>query len=107
MAFDGGIKHDGDKGIRPELLDISSLEGVSRVLAYGAKKYEANNWRKGFQWTRLIGSTLRHLYAFARGEDVDPETGLPHIDHVMCNVMFLSAHQKHGYGVDDRIKPPE
>lgn len=64
----------------------------------------AHNWRKGFEWTRLIASASRHLMAILKGEDTDPESGLPHVDHLMCCVAFLSSHQKLGYGKDDRYK---
>lgn len=104
------IKFDGDKP-RMELLSRVALEGCARVLTFGARKYTVdgesgdNNWRKGFKWTRLIGSSLRHLLAIADGEDIDPESGLPHVDHLMCNAMFLSEHQKRNLGSDDRWKP--
>lgn len=62
----------------------------------------ANNWREGFDWSRLIDSAYRHLDDFFTAEDTDKESGLPVIDHLMCCVVFLSVHQKCGYGVDDR-----
>ena len=64
----------------------------------------AHNWRKGFAWTRLIAAAFRHLKAILQGEDTDPESGLPHVDHLICMVAFLSGHQKCGYGKDDRWK---
>lgn len=62
----------------------------------------ANNWREGFEWSRLIDSAYRHLDDFFTAKELDDESGLPVIDHLMCCVVFLSAHQKCGYGVDDR-----
>jgi hypothetical protein len=62
----------------------------------------AHNWRKGFTWTRLIAASFRHLKAILQCEDTDPDSGLPHVDHLMCMVAFLSGHQKCGYGKDDR-----
>ena len=70
----------------------------------------AHNWRKGFSWTRLIAAAFRHLKAILQGEDYDTGplgSGLPHVDHLMCMVAFLSAHQKCNYGEDDRWKPEE
>src|SRR5437899_3061811 len=49
------------------------------VLAFGAKKYAAHNWRKGMAWSRLGDAAMRHLLAWLDGEDVDPETGLSHL----------------------------
>jgi hypothetical protein len=48
---------------------------------------------------------LRHVFAFARGEDIDPDSGLPHLDHAACCILFLSSYQKTGTGNDDRYKP--
>jgi len=89
---------------RVELLSSRALIGIASVLEFGARKYEEHNWRKGLSWSDTLGSTLRHLLRFMSGEDVDKESGLPHIDHVMTNAMFLSEMQKLGRGVDDRWK---
>ncbi len=95
------IKFDEEKP-RMELLSRVALEGCARVLTFGAKKYASDNWRNGFKWRRLIGAAMRHLTAIMDGEDIDPESGLPHVDHLACCVMFLSEHQKKKLGSDDR-----
>ena len=79
---------------------------VARVLEFGANKYAAHNWRKGMSWSRLVGSALRHLEAYGRGEIADPETGYSHLGHLGCNLMFLITYQREGLGTDDRYKPP-
>lgn len=99
------LKHDQDK-VPLDLIDPLAIEGLARVLAFGAVKYKANNWRGGFSWSRLVAALLRHMFAIMRGEDIDPESGLPHIDHVGCCWMFLSNHMKTGIGTDDRYKDP-
>lgn len=96
-----GIKFDKDKP-RFDLIDPLAMEGLALVLTAGAAKYDANNWRKGLAYTRLISSLERHLNAFKRGEDIDPETGLPHIDHLGCNWHFLSYFTKQRPDLDDR-----
>jgi hypothetical protein len=101
---DGAAKFDTEKN-RMELMSEPAIDGLARVLTYGAKKYAADNWRKGMTWRRLIGAALRHLFEFSRGNDVDPESGLPHIDHALCCLMFLSEYQKRGIGTDDRWRP--
>jgi len=98
------IKRDENKP-RMDLLDPQWLEGVANVLRFGANKYSDHNWRGGFNWGRLIGAALRHLFAILRGEDDDPESGLPHVDHLGCCVMFLSWHMKNKPELDDRWKP--
>lgn len=75
---------------------------VARVLAFGAKKYARHNWRLGMDWSRLIGAAMRHLAAFTRGELHDPETGLHHLGHLGCCLMFLIVYERDGIGTDDR-----
>lgn len=99
------VKHDQGKS-RVELLSGPALLGMGDVLAFGATVYEDHGWRKGrgFKWSRISGAAMRHLIAFNSGEDLDPESGLPHIDHAACCVQFLSEYQKLGTGIDDRFK---
>jgi len=98
----GGVKHDADKP-RMDLLDAYAIEQLSHVLTFGAKKYDAHNWRKGIAKGRLIAAALRHLFAYLRGEDKDPETGLSHAAHAMCCCMFLIGLE-HRADLDDRWK---
>lgn len=98
-----GVKHDSSKP-RTDLFSTAALMGLADVLTYGANKYAEDNWRKGMNWRRLTGAALRHLLAFQAGEDTDPESGFPHVDHAMCCLMFLSEFQKCSVGVDDRHK---
>lgn len=88
------------------LLPIQATEEIIKVLEFGAAKYDKNNWAKGngFKWTRPFNAMLRHLFAWVRGEDNDPESGLSHIAHVGCNVLFLLTFilNKDRYNQDDR-----
>lgn len=69
-----------------------ALEGAARVLEKGADKYERDNWKEHTELDVPIDSLLRHLAAFCDGEALDAETGLPHVDHILCNALFLSYH---------------
>ena len=84
------------------LVDFDSLEGLVRVLEYGAAKYAPDNWKKGMPVTQVSESLMRHLFAFLRGEDVDPESGCRHLSHVMCNVMFLEYIMREKPHYDNR-----
>jgi hypothetical protein len=98
-----GLKFDTGK--TPfELLSTTWLVGVSQVLAFGAQKYAAHNWRKGMQHSRLIGAALRHIFAYLNGEDHDPETGLCHLHHASCCLMFLAELRETHPQYDDRHK---
>lgn len=99
----GGTKYDGDKNM-VELIPVEFIEQVGLALTFGAKKYSPDNWRKGFKWRRLVGATLRHVYAWSAGEDKDPESGLSHLAHAGACLAFLIGHEQCGYGEDDRIR---
>lgn len=101
-----GVKHDDGKP-RMDLLPFDSLEEVAKVLSYGAQKYGAHNWRKGFDYSRLVGATLRHLSAWQSGQDTDKETGLSHLAHAAASLLFIIAQEKEGTGKDDRYKTSE
>lgn len=99
-----GVKFDAGKP-RFDLVDPYAVEGLANVLTFGAHKYAANNWRGGMPYSRLIASLERHLAEFKKGIDLDPESGLPHIDHLGCNWHFLSYFTKHRPDLDDRWVP--
>lgn len=99
-----GVKFDQEKPM-VDLLEPEWLEGVAKVLTFGANKYAAHNWRKGIKFSRLIAALFRHLLAIINGEDVDRESGLPHVHHLSCCAMFLSWHMAHKPELDDRWKP--
>ena len=54
--------------------------------------------------TEVYESMQRHMNAFMGGEDCDEESGLPHLGHAMCNLMFLSNYMTHRPQFDDRYK---
>lgn len=87
-----------------ELIPGIALEDCARVFEYGRRKYAAWNWAKGMAWMVPFGCLLRHLYAWARGEDNDEESGLPHLGHAMCNLVMLTTFAKTYREGDDRPK---
>jgi hypothetical protein len=96
-----GVKLDSEK-LRMDLIPASAIESLAEVLTYGAKKYADRNWEKGIKWGRVYAATLRHLLAWWRGENLDPESGLPHLAHAMCNIAFLLEFSKKRKEFDDR-----
>lgn len=101
-------KHDQRKPAL-DLVPPAALEAVAEVLTFGAEKYGRHNWRRsgGLEWSRLQAAALRHLVAFGRGEDLDPESGLPHLAHAGCCVLMLLEYQQGGEGIDDRWRGEE
>lgn len=84
------------------LVDLNSLEPMVKVLMYGAEKYSPNNWRKGLKVTEIYESMFRHLIQLMGGEDIDSESGLPHIGHIQCNAMFMAYMLENREDMDDR-----
>jgi hypothetical protein len=96
-----GTKYDEGK-LRWDLVP-PEFEEVVRVLTYGATKYADRNWERGISYGRLIAATLRHLFAWIRGEREDPETGLHHLAHAGCDILFLLTYELRGMkDFDDR-----
>lgn len=97
----GGLKYDTGKP-RMDLLPAYSLEQIALVLGFGAQKYASWNWSKGIAYSRLLGAALRHLFAWARGENTDKESGLSHLAHAGCCILFLIWMSEHRKDMDDR-----
>jgi hypothetical protein len=97
----GGVKYDTDK-LRFDLFSPHALEQVAQVLTLGAQKYRPRNWETGMRWGRPFAAAMRHLWAWWRGEDRDPDTGLSHLAHAACNLMFLLHYDATATGEDDR-----
>jgi len=99
------IKHDSGKADW-SLMPWEAVEEINKVLEFGANKYAAHNWQQGegFRYTRVLNSLLRHVFAYMRGEDLDPESGLSHMAHAGCNVLFILYYikNKSRYKNDDR-----
>lgn len=87
---------------RYDLVPAFAQEQYARVLTEGASKYAERNWENGMSWSKVLASLERHLAAIKRGEDYDPETGLLHSAHVMCNAAFLTEYYKIYPQGDDR-----
>lgn len=95
------VKHDDGK-LPYHLVPSDALEEIIKVLAFGAKKYGDNNWATGMNWSRCFSACMRHLWAWWRGESKDSETGLPHLAHAGCCILFMIAYELRGVGKDDR-----
>jgi hypothetical protein len=98
--------------------DISKAE-ADRLIKQGSLRQLSSgrdNWKLGgpnMTLLKISSSLFRHLAAMLGGEDKDKESGLLHIGHIMCNVMFIGYHmqehlkkkkQKQATKFDDRFK---
>jgi Domain of unknown function (DUF5664) len=87
------------------LMPLDALEDVAHALMYGRDKYGEWQWTNdNYKWTEFLAKAQRHIYAFTRGEDIDPKSGLPHIACAIADLMFLQSHIHQRTGVDNRYK---
>jgi hypothetical protein len=84
------------------LIPLCTLEDEARVWEYGKKKYAAWNWTKGMDWSVPFACAMRHMAAWQRGEECDPESGLPHLAHAQCNLRMLTLYKTVYPQGDDR-----
>lgn len=84
------------------LLPGDAVEEIVKVLDFGAKKYSERNWEQGMSWNRPFAALMRHMWAWWRREEADPETGLSHLAHAGCCILFLLAYEKRTIGKDNR-----
>lgn len=88
---------------------------ISRALNKHSLIYESDvrvkstgcwNWSKGLSRVQILGSLLRHTFAYLRGEERDSDSCLLHTDHILWNAVTL-VHNVH-WGLEDgrRAEPP-
>jgi len=78
------------------------MEELAKVREFGAKKYQRNDWMKGFKYTRSIDAALRHLMAINSGENIDEESQCYHAACVIANMEHLLHDMLYRPQNDDR-----
>jgi hypothetical protein len=76
--------------LRYDLCPAIAQREYAKVWTEGLKKYPARNWEKGFLFSEVIASAMRHLEAMRLGEMIDKESGLLHSAHLMANAAMLT-----------------
>jgi hypothetical protein len=85
----GATKHDVGK-TKWYLLPWKVIEGVAKVMTFGANKYSENGWKSVPQAEdRYFAAMMRHWREIQQGNHIDDESGLPHWAHFCCNAVFL------------------
>ena len=84
-----GSKDDAQQA-RFAHLPWHAVDTIVAVLTYGARRYGPENWRKvEHAGDRYWAACQRHLSAYRGGEWIDKESGLPHLAHAACSIVFL------------------
>jgi hypothetical protein len=85
--------------------ETATLTG-SLAFLEGALKYGRNNWRDaGVRATIYIDAVKRHINAWAEGEDVAPDSEIPHLGHALACLAILVDAEAAGKLIDDRQYP--
>jgi dATP/dGTP diphosphohydrolase len=87
-------------------LPLRVLVGVGLALFEGARKYGRHNYRvAGVRASVYVDACVSgHLTPWMEGEDIDPDSGLSHIDKAIASLVVLRDGMYEGNWVDDR--PP-
>lgn len=106
-ASETGAQREKLNALPYDLVPFQEMtEAYVRVAEFGAKKYAVWNWSNGLSRVQLIGSLLRHTFAYLRGDERDDDSGLLHTDHILWNAVAL-AHNVY-WNLEDgrRVEPP-
>ncbi len=85
------------------LIPPVAADATAKVHQFGAERYGPWNWRENkVPLMTYLHAMRRHLDAVLDGQDLDPDSGLPHVAHVAasCNIIMDAA--AFGTLVDDR-----
>ena len=109
LMADQGYPDDNPKTAlgeaKPKMSDTPTIgvREMGRVFTMGAAKYGRFNWRKHKVSSSVYyDAGLRHLMAWFDGEDLDQESGHPHLAHVMACMNIILDAQTHGKLNDNR-----
>lgn len=91
---------EGKSGV--DQIPVEVLIEWGDIFTMGAAKYGRDNWKGGTDWHEFYGSALRHIFKFWNGEDIDEESGLPHLAHAIWNLATIRYYQLHELGKDTR-----
>lgn len=87
------------------LLPTNALIETAKAMGHGAAKYGAWNFIETTVCaSTYVGALGRHWAAYARSEDIDPDSGLPHLALIAANCFVLLTAQQQGTLRDDRPK---
>lgn len=70
---------------RFDLADPKAMFEMTKVLAYGAERYGADNWRL-IDITDHLNHLIIHAYAYLAGDRSDE-----HLSHIMCRSLFAQG----------------
>jgi len=95
----------GSKKAPMSTLPAGVLAEMGVAMLEGKAKYGAFNYRiAGVRSSVYYDALMRHIMAWWEGEDIDPDSGLPHVTKALVTLAVLRDAQRNGMVTDDR--PP-
>lgn len=77
--------------VKLNLVPPYSYEAIARVREFGNNKYgSAWGWLNSVSKEDLIEAAKRHLNCIAKGEELDSESKLSHLDHALTSLAMAS-----------------
>ena len=93
----------GSKKPNLSIIPLRPLYEVALALYEGALKYGPWNWREeSVDEMIYVDAAIRHLNQWIAGEDIDPDSGLPHISKAIAGLVVLRDAQVHSCSIDIR-----
>lgn len=93
-------------GVRKAPMSTVSAAVMAEVgvaMLEGAAKYGRHNYRAvGVRASVYYDATLRHLFAWWEGENIDPDSGMSHITKAITSLVVLRDAMIQGKVTDDR-----
>ena len=99
MQYNQEIKADAGKS-RLSLVPSEIIWAIAAIREYGCRKYGEygmTHWKK-VEKERYRDAAYRHWLRYLENPSgVDPESGLPHLWHLACNIAFLCELEKENW----------
>ncbi len=103
---DNPKKAFGDTKPQLALIPPAAERACAGALALGASKYGEYNWRHNpVEIMTYLHAMKRHIAQVLDGEDIDPESGHPHLGHVMASAAIVLDCMDRGSLIENR--PPK
>lgn len=101
----GGKKFDSGKPMI-SYIPVETLLGEAAVFGDGAAKYGKHNYKLGLEHTRPLDAAIRHILAILNRQDLDPESGRPHVYHARASLAIYDWQRLYHPELDDRYVAP-
>lgn len=92
---------------RYDLIPTEPWRMLAKHFGVGSLKYDDDNWRKGYDWRLSYAALQRHINQFWAGEDIDDETGSPHVIAAAWHCVVLAWFMEHRREFDTRSEATE